>query len=123
MTILVRTPEAGFEQAWTLRPKLHTDAGRRAPNDQTTCIGINGHDGRFAVVLLVPSTWTLAATQVDSNAVGANESSLFIAQDTRKTGQLKIIRIVPPENSQELGTVIFGEGESFLEPSALRGPR
>jgi hypothetical protein len=79
--------------------------------------------GVYAVVLLVPSTWTLAATQVDSNAVGANESSLFIAQDTRKTGQWKIIRIVPPENSQELGTVIFGEGESFLEPSALRGPR
>ena len=75
------------------------------------------------VCLLVPSTWTLAATHVDSNAVQAEQSGPSIGRDIPETGPWQIMRIVPPENIQELGTAIFGEGESLLEPSALRGPR
>lgn len=79
--------------------------------------------GAYAIVLLVPSTLSSAAPQVDSSAGWAHESGQFIVQDIHKTGRWKIVSIVPPENSQELGTIVFGEGESLLEPSALMGPR
>lgn len=76
--------------------------------------------GAYAIVLFVPSAWSSAAPQVDSSAGWAHE---FIAQDIHKTVRWKIIRIDPPQNSQELGTIVFGEGEGVLEPSALMGPR
>ena len=79
--------------------------------------------GVYAGVLLVPSTWTLAAPQVDSKPARANASCLLRAQDIHETRQLEIIRVVAPENSHELGTIIFGEGQGLSKPSALRGPR
>jgi hypothetical protein len=80
--------------------------------------------GIYAVVVLLgPYAWTLAVPQAASNTVQADEPLLFIDQDVCERRKWGIIRIVPPENSQELGTISFGEGQSFLEPSALRGPR
>lgn len=35
----------------------------------------------------------------------------------------KIIRIEPPDESGELGKFIFGEGESTISPTSIRGPK
>jgi hypothetical protein len=85
------------------------------PRHWSACLAL----GTSAVVGVLG---TLEGARVESNPNRAEESGSSITPDMTET-RWKILRIVPPENIQELGTVIFGESESLLEPFALRGPR
>lgn len=75
------------------------------------------------VAALVPSTQSLAARQGNTHATGPNQLPLNEAQEADRPQPWEILRIVPPEHEGELGTIVFGVGQSFPKQTAIRGPR
>jgi hypothetical protein len=85
--------------------------------------------------LLAPSTVAIACSDRVAGAAACGDRLVCSRQDVlslekvrnispqAETRRFKIRSINAPDGDGELGTIVFGSGESLVQPSALRGPR
>jgi hypothetical protein len=79
--------------------------------------------GIAAGMSLAASVSSIAAVLADPNAPQAAALGLTFNLEVPETQPSGMLQIVAPENANDLGIIFFGEGDRFVSPSALRGPR
>ena len=77
-------------------------------------------------ILLLPSTGLLACA-AGHHPSETQPASVSTAEQIRTLREVKsrrgILGILGPTRDGETGTILFGEGDYLVEPTAVRGPR